>query len=118
MKKISAAAFALALMHSGAVAQDIGGSYHVSGTNPDGSKYSGEATITLESEVTCSIHWETGDTTSDGICMRDKGVFVAGYVLGDNIGLVVYEILPDGSMSGRWTITGESGVGTEVLSPN
>lgn len=118
MTRMLAAALVLAFLQSGAMAQDIGGSYHVSGTNLDGSKYGGDATITLQSDVTCSIRWNTGGAGADGICMRDKGVFVAAYVMGNSVGLVVYDILPDGTLSGRWTITGETGVGTEVLSPN
>ncbi|MEJ8570225.1 hypothetical protein [Microbaculum marinum] len=118
MIRILTAALVLALFHSGAVAQDIGGRYRVSGTNLDGSKYTGTATVTLQSDVTCTIRWNTGGDGADGVCMRDKGVFVAGYVMGDSVGLVVYDILPDGTLTGRWTVTGQSGIGTEVLSPN
>jgi hypothetical protein len=43
---------------------------------------------------------ETGGTTSEGIWMRNGNSFVAGYVLGDSIGLVVYEMKNDGSLDG------------------
>lgn len=55
--------------------QSIGGTYTVAGTNFDGSKYGGEATITLTSDTTCTIHWETGGSSSDGICMRNDNAF-------------------------------------------
>ena len=100
-----------------ATAQSIGGSYTAEGTNLDGSKYQGTAEITLTSETTCVIHWETGGTSSDGICMRNDDAFSAGYVLGENIGLIVYKMMPDGSLHGLWTIAGEEGNGTEVLTP-
>ncbi|MGX5841010.1 hypothetical protein ACWGTI_09835 [Mesorhizobium sp. ArgA1] len=100
-----------------ASAQSIGGTYTVAGTNFDGSKYGGEATITLTSETTCTIHWETGGSSSDGICMRNDNAFSAGYVMGEEIGLVVYKVEDDGSLHGLWTIAGKNGSGTEVLTP-
>ncbi|RVC63159.1 MAG: hypothetical protein EOS65_11705 [Mesorhizobium sp.] len=98
-------------------AQSIGGKYTVAGTNFDGSAYGGEATITLTSETTCTIHWETGGSSSDGICMRNDNAFSAGYVMGKEIGLVVYKVEEDGSLHGLWTIAGKEGSGTEVLTP-
>ncbi|MEZ2330617.1 hypothetical protein AB6802_12910 [Mesorhizobium sp. RCC_202] len=100
-----------------AAAQSIGGTYTVAGTNFDGSKYGGEATITLTSDTTCKIHWETGGSTSDGICMRNDDAFSAGYAMGKEIGLVVYKMEKDGSLHGLWTIAGQDGNGTEVLTP-
>ena len=49
--------------------------------------------------------------------MRNDDAFAAGYVLGDEIGLVVYKVMPDGSLHGLWTIAGKEGNGTEVLTP-
>ncbi|MER9574837.1 hypothetical protein NKJ09_02635 [Mesorhizobium sp. M0189] len=98
-----------------AAAQSIGGTYAVAGTNFDGSSYGGDATITLTSETTCTIHWETGGSSSDGICMRNDDAFSAGYVMGKAVGLVVYKVQDDGSLHGLWTIAGKEGNGTEVL---
>lgn len=98
-----------------AYAQDIGGTYAVSGTNHDGSTYGGTAEITLTSETTCEIVWKTGATTSTGICSRNDDSFAAAYVLEDDVGLVIYKVLPDGTLNGLWTIAGEGGTGTEVL---
>ncbi|UCI33523.1 oxysterol-binding protein [Mesorhizobium sp. B4-1-4] len=100
-----------------AAAQSIGGTYTVAGTNFDGSSYGGEATITLTSGTTCTIHWETGGSFSDGICMRNDNAFSAGYVMDKDIGLVVYKVEEDGSLHGLWTIAGKEGNGTEVLTP-
>jgi hypothetical protein len=38
-------------------------------------------------------------------------------VLGNDIGLVIYEILGDGTLDGIWTVADRPGVGTEVLVP-
>ena len=102
---------------TGALAQDLGGTYAVAGTNPNGSPYGGEATITLTSQSTCEIVWTTGPTSSSGICMRNGNAFAAGYSLGDAVGLIIYEVMPDGTMNGLWTVAGQDGVGTEILTP-
>lgn len=117
MKRLVFAAAVLGLACLPAAAQSIGGTYTVNGTNFDGSHYGGEATITLTSETTCTIHWETGGTSSDGICMRNDDAFSAGYVMGDAVGLVTYKVMEDGSLHGLWTIAGKEGNGTEVLTP-
>jgi len=100
-----------------ASAQSIGGGYTVAGTNLDGTTYSGTAAIVLTSETTCVIKWVTGSTESEGICMRNGDSFAAGYVSGDVTGLVIYKVLPDGTLDGLWTIANNGGSGTEVLTP-
>jgi hypothetical protein len=117
MKRLMAT-LVLALAAFPVAAQDIGGRYVVRGTNLDGSEYSGKAVITRTSDVTCEIVWITGDTTSSGICMRDHNAFTAAYRMGDQIGLVIYVVEPDGTLNGTWTVAGVNGVGTEVLIPN
>lgn len=93
------------------------GTYNVEGTNLDGSAYSGTATITLTSETTCAIEWNTGAVTSNGICMLHDNAFAAAYVLEDAVGLIVYEVKADGSLEGAWTISGKDGSGSETLTP-
>ena len=117
MRRLLLSLAVVVLAAAPAAAQSIGGKYTVAGTNFDGSKYGGEATITLTSETTCTIHWETGGSSSDGICMRNDNAFSAGYVMGEEIGLVVYKVEDDGSLHGLWTIAGKNGSGTEVLTP-
>ena len=117
MKKLLASALLGLCMIAPAAAQSIGGSYTVAGTNLDGSPYGGTAEITLTSETTCTIHWVTGGTTSDGICSRNGDAFAAAYVLGDAFGLVVYKVLQDGTLDGLWTIAAKEGNGTEKLTP-
>ncbi len=100
-----------------AQAAEIGGTYDVRGTNFDGSTYGGTATLTITSETTCRIEWTTGGSSSAGICMRNGIALAAGYTLGEVVGLVIYEILGDGTLDGLWTIAGQDGVGTELLIP-
>ena len=115
---VSTTAFAAALLLvSPALAADVGGSYRAKGTNFDGSPYSGTATITPSSKTTCRIEWKTAGTSSAGFCMLAGGALAAAYKLGDAVGLVLYKLEPDGSLSGVWTIADKSGSGTETLTP-
>ena len=117
MKKIMSALLFSAMFTIPAQAIDFGGKYKVEGTNINGTKYEGEATITITSETTCEIHWETGPTTSDGICMRNDDSFAAAYKIQDAVGLIIYKVSADGVLNGLWTIAGNGGAGTETLTP-
>ena len=117
MKKLVLALVMLGSFSLAASAQSIGGNYKVEGTNINGTTYSGEAEITLTSETTCEIKWVTGSTESSGICMRNDNSFAAGYLMGDQVGLVIYKVMQDGTLSGLWTVAGNGGNGTEVLTP-
>ena len=110
------AAMCLAMAPLGAAAADLGGRYTVDGTNFDGSRYGGTAEIAVTSDTTCTIAWQTG-STANGICMRNGDTFAASYVMGSAVGLVIYTIQPDGSLEGLWTVAGQDGVGTEILTP-
>ena len=116
LKKLALAAVFAAGFSTAASAVDLGGSYEVQGTNPNGTKYSGNAEIVVTSENTCRITWNTGNESS-GICMRNGVAFAAGYVLAEKVGLIIYEIRDDGTLDGLWTIADQEGVGTELLIP-
>jgi hypothetical protein len=105
-----------ALVACAAQAQTVGGAYTVAGTNLDGSAYAETAEIT-QSGSTCRIVWRTGPTTSQGVCMTTNKAVAAFYKLGADFGLVVYELQPDGALTGYWTIVDKDGVGGEVLTP-
>jgi hypothetical protein len=117
MKKILAALSLATLFATPALAVDFGGKYKVEGTNINGTNYEGEATITITSDTTCEIKWVTGETTSEGICMRNDDAFSAAYRMGDAVGLIIYKVSPGGVLNGLWTIAGNGGAGTETLTP-
>ena len=117
MRTVILAFVCLVASVAAAPAEGLGGTYRVSGKNFDGSRYSGTAEIVVTSNTTCRIHWTTGGTTSEGICMRNGTSFSEAYRLGNVVGLVIYEIKPDGSLEGLWTVADSSGVGSEVLTP-
>jgi hypothetical protein len=107
----------LAAFAGTAMAQSVGGTYRVSGTNFNGSSYSGTAQITSTGNSNCHISWVTGSTTSYGSCMRRGTTFAAGYILSGRVGLVLYEVRPDGSLVGTWTLANQPGTGSETLTP-
>ena len=100
-----------------AEAASLAGKYQAAGKNLDGMPYSGTAEIIATSDTTCKISWQTAAVASQGICMRNGNSFAASYALGNAIGLVVYQIKPDGTLEGLWTIAGQNGVGSELLTP-
>ena len=121
MNRFVLASLLFAATTFGALAQQVGGAYTVEGTNLGGGSYSGTALIEGITDTTCSIVWETGGQVSEGICMRYGIAFSAFYAMegadGPQFGLVIYEIKDNGTLEGIWTITGENGAGTEVLTP-
>ena len=117
MNKILCALLFSAFFVAPASAIDFEGKYKVEGTNINGTTYAGEATIEITSETTCEIHWTTGATTSDGICMRNDDSFAAAYKMQDQVGLIIYKVSPEGVLNGVWTIAGNGGAGTEILTP-
>lgn len=110
-------AAAAALIATTSSAQEIGGRYEVKGTNFDGGAYGGFAEIEMAKGATCRMKWNTGSAQS-GFCMRSGSTFVASYAFANGTqGLVIYEVAADGSMSGEWSVTTSTGVGTETLTP-
>jgi hypothetical protein len=109
----------LAASGAAARAQDGVGFYDASGTNPDGSAYSGAVVIEATSSDTCAISWQIAgrDDEINGFCMRRGNVLSAYFEMGNVVGLVIYDIERDGSLQGSWTIADQPGVGTEMLTP-
>jgi hypothetical protein len=99
-----------------AAAQTVSGNYALSGRNFDGSTYKGTVQITPNGS-TCRIVWQTGNSKSEGLCMLSGKTLAAFYRLGSEYGLVIYELQPDGSLQGRWSVADKQGVGTELLVP-
>ena len=116
MRATAIALLVLAIANASAAAQVVSGQYRVEGTNADGSAYRGTAAITPSGGSTCRITWQTG-STSTGICMTAGTAFAASYVLNGKVGLVVYELQPDGALKGVWTVADQAGAGTEILTP-
>jgi hypothetical protein len=90
--------------------------YEANGTNPDGSKYSGTADVTVISDTTYTIVWKIGDETYKGFGMRLNDSLAATYMIDGEPGLIIYKVDGNG-LNGAWAIRGHDGVGTEHLRP-
>jgi hypothetical protein len=91
--------------------------YDAVGTNPDGSKYKGTATIQILSDTTFAIQWSIAGSIYKGFGMRRNDAVAATYTIGGEPGLIVYKV--DGnSLDGLWAIRGSDGNGTERLTPS
>jgi len=90
--------------------------YNCAGTNPDGSKYSGTVSISLVSDTTFNVEWNIDGEIYKGFGMHRNDAVAATYTINGQPGLVVYQV-KDGTLNGLWTIRGENGNGTEVLTP-
>lgn len=95
---------------------DLSGTYDVAGTNPAGAAYAGTAEIAQTPEA-CVIVWATAEGTSEGVCMVDGDRLAAAYVIGDALGLLIYTVGEDGTLSGTWSMAGQAAAGTEILTP-
>ena len=115
VRVLAIVALLLWCLQTAAQAQTVGGTYRVNGTNFDGSRYTGTAEITPNGS-TCRIRWHTGNNAW-GTCMLSRRAFAAHYRMGNEWGLIVYELQGDGSLAGVWTIEGRAGAGTEILTP-
>jgi len=117
MRHLTLAAGFLLCTSVQATAFSLDGTYSVEGVTLDGQRYDGQAIIKMGKGGECSIRWNTGGQVSEGFCMAHNKTFSAAYKLGDAIGLVVYDINSNGSLSGTWTITGNPMTGSETLTP-
>ena len=93
------------------------GSYDVNGTNPDGSFYTGTMTIQQVGLASWRVRWQIGQVQVDGYGMSVGTIFSVGFSLAERPGMSIYEVAPDGGMSGQWTLVGSSAIGSENLTP-
>lgn len=102
---------------AGADSLTLAPSYKAAGKNPDGSAYTGTVTIKIISDTTYTVEWKIGDSVLKGFGMRQGDTLAATYMLDGQPGLVVYKVQQGGTLNGTWAIKGESGSGSEVLTP-
>jgi hypothetical protein len=90
--------------------------YDVNRTNPDGSKYSGTASVKVISDTTFAIKWDIAGSVYEGFGMRLNDTFSATYTIDGEPGLIMYKA--DGSgINELGAIRGHNGSGTERPTP-
>jgi hypothetical protein len=95
----------------------LASTYDEVGTNPNGSKYTGTATVEVISDTTFLIKWKIGSTTYSGFGMRMNDTLAATYLVNGEPGLIIYQVGDNGVLSGLWAIRGQNGNGTDRLTP-
>ena len=91
--------------------------YDATGTNPDGSSYTGTATVSVISDATFTIQWTIEGASYKGFGMRMNDALSATYMIDGDPGLVIYKVDANGVLGGLWAIRGRDGNGTERLTP-
>ena len=93
------------------------GAYNVSGTNPDGSLYTGTLDLQQIGMSSFRLQWQVGTNTIEGVGMVSGLTLAVVFQLGEQTGMGMYELRPSGELSGTWTIIGSQATGTEVARP-
>ena len=103
-----------------AFAQDILGQYAIEGINPGtNAKYTGAVMVGKKGEV-YTVGWKIGDQELIGTGLVQGDSFSVVYLPRETKavpGLVVYTIMPNGVLVGRFTSYGGSAVGSETWKP-
>jgi len=107
---------ALVLFAAPALAQRDG-IYEVSGTNLDGSPYTGLAQIRAVGLNSFNIVWRLGNDLIEGVGMASGRTVAVTYGQAQRPGMGIYTLNPDGSLDGEWTVIGAPAIGRERLVP-
>ncbi len=113
-KTALALAFTVALV-APALAADLAGKYTYTGSESDGTKYdeAGELVIVQEKSGAYNITWDGGEYV--GVGQVTGNVFAVASVAEKKNTIMLMEIAPDGSLSGKWWRRNDAGAkGTEV----
>ena len=85
-----------------ASAADLSGRYAVTGSNPDGSTYRGDATFRADAK-SCRVNWVTGKSKSAGNCRLVGKTLTVRFTLQGSRGVVVYTMRDNGRrFVGKW----------------
>jgi hypothetical protein len=93
------------------------GLYDVTGTNLDGTTYTGLAQIRTVGIASFNIVWRIGNQLVEGAGMASGRTVAVAYGLAQRPGMGIYTLNPDGSLDGEWTVIGAAQVASERLVP-
>jgi hypothetical protein len=110
-------ALLLAIGLAGPAAAQRSGLYDVTGTNLDGTTYSGTLQIIQIGAASFRVTWSIGGDIIEGVGMVSGLTFVTAFSVGDQTGLGIYEIGPGDVLDGKWTLVGAFNTGQETARP-
>ncbi|MFN3449413.1 MAG: hypothetical protein ACK44F_12010 [Roseococcus sp.] len=92
--------------------------YDVTGTNPDGTEYTGTMMLQQVGLSSFRIVWNIGADTFEGVGMVSGLTLATAFSLGENqTGMGIYEIKPGDVLEGVWTVIGAFAAGRETARP-
>lgn len=89
---------------------DLSGSWNVAGTNPDGSTYSGTVMLTRNGPVYDCLQI-IGEAQIACTTMQSGNNIATVY---DGAAISLYQLRPDGTIAGAWTVLGANVTGEEI----
>ncbi len=108
-------AFTVALAGQAFAQANVVGKYDYNGTETDGSKYdeAGTLVVTTEKSGAYQVKWDGGEYV--GVGQVTGNLFAIAAVAEKKNTIMLMEIAPDGSLSGKWWRRDDAGSkGTEV----
>lgn len=115
LKTLAAAAVVAIAFASPAMAQSVAGTYAYNGTDTDGSKYDGPGALVVKQAASGAydVVWDGGSYL--GVGQVTGNVFAVAAVADGKNSIMLFDINPDGSLSGKWWRRADKGKGgTEV----
>ncbi|MEM0980531.1 MAG: hypothetical protein AAGH78_09665 [Cyanobacteria bacterium P01_H01_bin.58] len=93
----------------------IDGTYGVKGRNPDGSQYEGTLAVTAQDQ-SYRFAWQVGEDNFEGVGIQAGETVAVGWGQG-NCSVAVYEVNPEGQLTGLWSTEGGKALGIETAIP-
>lgn len=116
MRRLFLSAAILAGLALPAAAQQSG-TYDITGSNPDGTPYTGTLLLTQVGTSTFRVVWSIGGDTIEGVAMVSGLTLATAFALGQQSGMGIYEIKQGGELDGVWTTVGAFASGRETARP-
>lgn len=111
MRSLVATCIMVACVSATALA-DPAGKYDVSGSNPDGSAYSGTATVEKTGD-TFKVTWAVGEKHYNGTGIGNDEFIAVSYESSGETGLALYSAESE-NWKGIWSYAGGSRLGKEI----
>lgn len=84
----------------------------VGGSSPGGGSYNGTLTIDTSGRI-YTLFWRVGLSRYSGMGFYQNGHLLVGWGFQNDYGVILYDLLSDGSIYGRWAFFGDGRIGSE-----
>ena len=105
------------LLPLGPASAQRSGTYDITGTNPDGSRYIGTLLVEQVGLLSFRLQWTIGADIIEGVGMVSGLSFASAFSLANQPSMGVYELRPNGQLVGQWTTVGAFAAGQETATP-